>query len=225
MSDNLTSKRIAIIDYGVGNLRSIENALSYIGVRSQIVSSPTLLETFSGIILPGVGAFGEGMKKIQIQGFVEVLKKWAEDGKPLLGVCLGMQLLFTSSDEQGYQLGLNLIPGRVEKLKADLGSDQVVKIPHIGWNLLETPIGRTISEEVFLSNLKKEDKYYFVHSYACFPKVKSSILAYASYGQNRFAAVVRDANVIGCQFHPEKSRDGGLRFLREYLKVVQEFQQ
>ena len=218
----MTNREIAIIDYSVGNLRSIENALNYIGIRSQIISSPTLLENFSGIILPGVGAFGEGMKKMRMRGFVDGIRKWVEDGKPLLGVCLGMQLLFTSSDEQGFQRGLNLIPGRVEKLKFNLGSGQLVKIPHVGWNSLEIRIEATTREEVFLSNMNKEDEYYFVHSYACFPKVKSSILAYASYGENRFAAVVRDANVFGCQFHPEKSRDGGLRFLEGYFRVVQE---
>jgi glutamine amidotransferase len=220
MGIRFTKKKIGILDYGVGNLYSLQKALDYIGGTSELVSSSTNLKSYSGIILPGVGSFGVAMGRVRAQGLAEVLKEWVALDRPVLGICLGMQLLFSSSEEQGCRKGLNLIPGTVERLKTNLELGQITKVPNIGWRSLEISNHSNAIGDTLFSDIQYENEYYFLHSYACFPAARSNIIAYSTYGGNKFAAVVRKDNIFGCQFHPEKSRSAGIQFLENYFRVI-----
>ena len=219
-SSSTNKKKIGILDYGVGNLHSLQNALSEVGASSTLVLPTTNLRSCSGIILPGVGAFGVAMNRIKTQGLAEIIEEWAALEKPLLGICLGMQLLFSSSEEQGFQKGLNLIPGTVERLNRNLKLGHIAKVPNVGWRSLEMSTYLNSSDGKLLSDIKYPNEYYFLHSYACFPTIKSNIVAYSNSGADKFAAVVKKGNILGCQFHPEKSRISGLEFLQRYLQEI-----
>jgi len=198
---------IGIADYGVGNLMSVSNALRYIGLDSEIISDPYKLNRADGIILPGVGAFPAAAKCLEESGFVPVLKEQAEQ-KPLLGICVGMQLLFTVGYEFEKCPGLDLIPGEIRKLAT------VRKLPHIGWNRLsirrDTPL---------LEGLDSDTYVYFVHSFGAVMERETDLIAETDYGAAVTAAVGR-GNVYGCQFHPEKSGDAGLQILRNFGRMI-----
>ena len=195
---------IAIIDYGAGNLFSVKNALDYIGAESTVTADAAVLERADRIVLPGVGAFADAMKKLGETGLIPAIKEQAQK-KPLLGICLGMQMLFDRSFEFGETEGLGLIPGTVE-----LMTPPGLLIPQIGWN-------RLIYNEkcALLDGLGEEPYVYFVHSYAavCAPE---NVAAYTDYGSN-IPACVFAGNVYGCQFHPEKSGETGLTILRNFI--------
>ncbi|MCY0875911.1 MAG: imidazole glycerol phosphate synthase subunit HisH, partial [Firmicutes bacterium] len=184
---------IAIVDYGVGNLYSVQKALLYIGYQSHITADPEQLLAADGIVLPGVGAFGDAMARLTEQRLVPVLHEVAACGKPLLGICLGMQLLFSGSDEHGPHEGLGMIAGRVKRMVGDY------KIPHVGWN--ELAHRRT---HPILEGTSEGDYAYFVHSYYAVPEDDEVVLATTDYDQDLPAAVAQ-GSVIGLQFHPEKS--------------------
>ena len=198
--------KTAIIDYGAGNLFSVKNALNYIGAESVITKDPAVLESAERIILPGVGAFADAMKKLGETGLIGTIKEQAQK-KPLLGICLGMQMLFDRSFEFGETDGLGLIPGTVE-----LMTPPNLLIPQIGWN-------RLIYNEkcALLEGLGNEPYMYFVHSYAAVCDSKN-VAAYTDYGGN-VPACVFSGNVYGCQFHPEKSGDTGLQILKNFIKI------
>ena len=199
---------IAIVDYGVGNLRSVQKALERVGAQAVITSNPSRLESARGIVLPGVGAFGDGMDNLRARGLVRPLLEQVAQDKPFLGICLGMQLLFDESEEMGLHEGLGLLAGRVVRFpESDL------KVPHIGWNQLQG-CGSGV-----LSGLSDGEYAYFVHSYYVVPAERSDIVATTEYGVE-FASVVSRANVFGAQFHPEKSQDVGLRLLENFAGVV-----
>ena len=199
---------IAIVDYGVGNLRSVQKALERVGAQAVITSNPSRLESARGIVLPGVGAFGDGMDNLRARGLVRPLLEQVAQDKPFLGICLGMQLLFDESEEMGLHEGLGLLAGRVVRFpESDL------KVPHIGWNQLQG-CGSGV-----LSGLSDGEYAYFVHSYYVVPAERSDIVATTEYGVD-FASVVSRANVFGAQFHPEKSQDVGLRLLENFAGVV-----
>ena len=198
--------KTAIIDYGAGNLFSVKNALNYIGAESVITKDPAVLESAERIILPGVGAFADAMKKLGETGLIGTIKEQAKK-KPLLGICLGMQMLFDKSFEFGETDGLGLIPGTVE-----LMTPPGLAIPQIGWN-------RLIYNEkcALLDGLGEEPYVYFVHSYAAVCG-SGNVAAYTDYGSN-VPACVFSGNVYGCQFHPEKSGEMGLTILKNFLSL------
>ena len=199
--------KIAIIDYGAGNLFSVKNALDYIGADSTVTKSADVLEKADKIILPGVGAFADAMKKLGETGLIQTIKEQAQK-KPLLGICLGMQMLFDKSYEFGETDGLGLIPGTVE-----LMTPPDLLIPQIGWNRLlyneKCPI---------LDGLGDEPYVYFVHSYHASGTDESDVSAVTAYGET-FPAAVEKGNLFACQFHPEKSGRVGLQILRNFTEI------
>ena len=202
---------IAIVDYGVGNMFSLKCSLDYIGVKAAVTSLVFDLDAADAVILPGVGAFRDAAAKLKASGLDEAVVQNAQSGKPLLGICLGMQMLFEKSYEYGVYEGLGLIPGDIVPL-AGYAPDHL-KIPQIGWNAL-----RFTSENCPLFRYSKDgDHVYFVHSYyaKCAP---SYVIADTEYGQRVTAAVAKD-NVFGCQFHPEKSGEAGLNILKAFCEM------
>ena len=201
---------IAIVDYGVGNLFSLERSFDAIGVAVEITSDPEKLRTAEKILLPGVGAFGDAAQKLRATGLDKVVIEQAKAGKPLMGICLGMQLLFDEGLEYGCHKGLGLIPGRVISISEVI--PQGLKIPHMGWNALDFQ-----KESPLFSKIKNGDCVYFVHSF-CAVDCDDAVIATAEYGAPVTAAVQKD-NVFGCQFHPEKSGTVGLNILRAFAEV------
>ncbi len=199
---------IAIIDYGVGNLFSLTSSFNAIGVKAVVTSDKKVIESADKIIFPGVGAFGDASKKLIESGLDKVVKEQAKLGKPLLGVCLGMQMLFDKSFEYGEHQGLGLISGKV--VAFDLPKEY--KIPHIGWNALHF-----VKANPLLKYLSDGDFVYFVHSYHAVD-CKESLVATSEYGIEVTAIVNKD-NVYGCQFHPEKSGDVGLKILKAFCEL------
>ena len=201
---------VAIVDYGVGNLFSLECSLNAIGAQVTITADPEVLKTADQIILPGVGAFEDAAKKLRATGLDQVIRDLAAAGKPLMGICLGMQMLFEKSFEYGEHEGLGLIPGQVVPMQGVIPADY--KIPHIGWNALlfkkESPLFKYI---------QNGDCVYFVHSYYA-ANCHRDVIATAEYGPELTAAVAKD-NVFGCQFHPEKSGTVGLNILRAFVEM------
>lgn len=199
---------IAIVDYGMGNLRSVENALDFLGIESIITSDKETILNSDGIILPGVGAFPDAIDNIKEVGLDKVLKEAVNKGKPLLGICLGMQLLFEESDEVKLSKGLGFLKGRIEKLNIDL------KVPHMGWNSLNME-----KKSPILNGIKKGSHVYFVHSYYAVTGEEGILNAYADYGV-KVPGVVSKGNVYGIQFHPEKSGEIGLRMLKNFGEMI-----
>ena len=199
-----------IVDYGMGNLFSLCSSFEAIGVTAEVSSDPEVIKSADRIILPGVGAFADAAKKLRITGLDAVLINEAKKGKPFLGICLGMQLLFDKSYEYGEHEGLGLIPGTVEPISAFIPSGY--KIPHIGWNALIM-----CNESPIFKYCKTGDHVYFVHSYCAVTGIEN-VAAQTEYGAELTAAVQRE-NVFGCQFHPEKSGDTGLAILKAFCEV------
>ena len=200
---------IAIIDYGVGNLFSLRSSLNKIGADTVVTAAPDVIAKADKLILPGVGAFADAAKKLRDSGLDKVIKAEAAAGKPIMGICLGMQMLFEKSFEYGEHEGLGLLKGAVVPMEGSIPAN--LKIPHIGWNALhfqkESPLFRYI---------KEGDCVYFVHSFYA-SSCEDSLIATAEYGKELTAAVAKD-NVMGCQFHPEKSGDVGLNILRAFCE-------
>lgn len=201
---------IAIIDYGVGNLFSLSSSLTYLGLAHKITNNPAELAAADRLILPGVGAFGDAAARLAQGGLADEIKRMAKDGKPLLGICLGMQLLFDKSYEFGEHKGLGLISGTVEALKDDLPCG--LKVPHIGWNSLQLK-----PDEPLLKYCRQGDYVYFVHSFWA-KNCAADTVAVADYGIPVTAAV-RRGNVVGMQFHPEKSGQVGLSLLKAWAEL------
>lgn len=205
---------IGIIDYGVGNIFSIKKSFQHIGVQAELISSPEEFIGIDKLILPGVGAFGDAMKKLNSSGMKKIVLTAVENNIPLLGICLGMQLLFSKSYEYGLHEGLNIIPGDIVNMEG-LVQDKSLKIPQMGWNSLQFPKDRPKSK---LFKYVDEGEYvYFVHSFAGV-NCEESLIATADYSFPVTAAVGKD-NVYGTQFHPEKSGDTGLNILRGFCEL------
>lgn len=201
------STRIAILDYGVGNLRSVEKALEHVGATATISGDTAAVRAADGVILPGVGAFPKAMERVHERGLDELIAERAGAGVPILGICLGLQLLFDSTTELGGARGLGLLAGEVAELDA-LG----LKIPHIGW----APV-RWEKESALTEGIPSETPFYLVHSFAPSPD-RGDLLGTAAYG-TRFACAAERDNVFGVQFHPEKSSSAGLRLLANFAGV------
>ena len=201
---------IAIIDYGVGNLFSLESSFAAIGTEVTVTADPSILRQADKLLLPGVGAFEDAAKKLRQSGLDKLIKELAYDGKPLLGICLGMQLLFDESYEYGCHKGLGLIPGGVKPIADVIPKD--LKIPHIGWNALHFQKDCPIFREI-----KEGDCVYFVHSFYA-TSCEDFTAATAEYGAALTAAVAKD-NIYGCQCHPEKSGAVGLKILKAFAEL------
>lgn len=202
---------IAIVDYGVGNLFSLSSSLSALGLENCVTAEPTLLQQADRIILPGVGAFGDAKAKLDATGLVPVLCEQVQT-KPLLGICLGMQLLFDYSYEYGHHAGLGFIEGEVADLHHYL-MDKTLKVPHMGWNSLEIS-----KDDPIFAHFKQGEYVYYVHSFFA-RNCSASTLATSRYGVVDVTGVVRNGNVWGMQFHPEKSGDAGLRLLKGFAEL------
>ena len=199
---------IAIVDYGIGNLRSVQKALEYLGLKGVITSEKETILNSQGIILPGVGAFPDAMDNLKTQGLDTVLRSAKELNKPILGICLGMQLLFDVSYEIRTCEGLGFIPGKIKKLYGG------VKIPHMGWNSLNL-----VQDNPLIKGIKEGDYMYFVHSFYAEMGFKEDLIADCSYGI-QVPAVVARGNVFGTQFHPEKSGNIGIQILKNFGELI-----
>jgi imidazole glycerol-phosphate synthase subunit HisH len=197
---------IAIIDYGIGNLGSASKAFRHVGAEAVLSGDPAVLRTADTLVLPGDGAFGAAMDELRQRNLLPVLHEAVEKGRTLLGICVGMQLLFEHSEEHGSHKGLGLLPGRVRRFKGDL------PVPHMGWNRL-----RRRQPHPLLEGLEEGSHVYFVHSYYCEAK-PDVVVATSDYGVD-FAAIVGRGNVIGVQFHPEKSQAVGLRMIDNFVRL------
>ena len=207
---------VGVINYGINNLQSVNKAFQKISVRSKWIDTPEDVIKSKALVLPGIGAFEYGMKGLRERKLIDVIKKKVSIGTPLLGICLGMQLLFTESKENGQFEGLILIPGKVVKLK-DSHSD--IKIPHMGLNQIN-PKNKNWKNTIIKNTDAKKHYFYFVHSFFSQPDKEEHILATSTYGENQFCSVVQYKNILGCQFHPEKSGEIGLDILKEYSKSL-----
>lgn len=202
---------IGIIDIKMCNLRSVKNSLDYLNISNKFINFPKGISDCDKLILPGVGAFGTAMEKLNKNGFTKRINKFAKDGKPILGICLGMQLLMESSEEHGHHLGLGLIKGRVLDFN---GKIKNLPIPHIGWNDVVKK-----GESKILRDIDKVNSFYFVHSFYCDLLNKKEVVGTTDYGFG-FDSVLESRNIFGCQFHPEKSQRAGLIILKNFSKIT-----
>jgi glutamine amidotransferase len=219
---------IAIIDSGIANLRSVQKGFERVGHEAKIVEDPRLLSEAAGIVLPGVGAFADGIAKLSRHGFIEPLRRAIEQGKPVLGICLGLHFLFSESEEFGLHKGMDLLPGRVRRFAGDLpdpatpgtrlpGTQQLgprLKVPHMGWNRV-----RVVRPAPILAGLPEEPFFYFVHSYYVEPADSNVTAGITEYGR-WFTSVIWRDNLFATQFHPEKSQAVGLQLLKNFAALT-----
>ena len=210
---------VVVIDYGLGNLLSVIRAFERLGVSARVGSEPEQILRATHVVLPGVGAFPKGMEKLRVRDLDLTIKKVAERGTPLLGICLGMQLLLDDSEEFTKTKGLGLIPGNVVSIPTKDSSGVKLTVPHVGWNSLYNPNETRSWENSILSRSTGKDNVYFVHSYMAVPKLSSNTLAVSYYGGYEIVAAISKENIIGCQFHPEKSGEAGLKILGSFLQM------
>lgn len=216
-------KKIAIIDYGVGNLYSLVKAFRHFGVDAFITENADEILSSDAVVLPGVGAFKSGMNGLKIRGLIKTVRDYAKTGKPMLGICLGAQLMLSKGYEFGESAGLNIIKGKVvkfPKLKE--------KVPHIGWNEIYKLKVEDVKlkakdskwKNTILDSIKENSDVYFVHSYVLKPDRKEDVLSLAKYGNYEFCSAIRKNNIYGCQFHPEKSGKTGLKIIENFINLV-----
>jgi glutamine amidotransferase len=202
--------KIVIIDYGMGNLRNVQKGFERIGLEAKLTRNKKEIEKASGVVLPGVGAFKDCMENLKKYGLIEPLLKSIQKGKPYLGICLGLQILFSESEEFGSHQGLGLIKGKVVKFRPDPEH----KVPHMGWNTVEKE-----KEVPLLQGIENGDFFYFVHSYYVLPKETEWISTFTTYGEP-FVSSIWKGNLFATQFHPEKSQQKGLRILENFVKML-----
>ena len=210
------SVTVGIVDYQMGNLRSVAKAIEKIGATAIVSSNPTELDTASHLILPGVGAMGDAIRELKRRDLVPWIKDWIHSDRPFLGICLGMQLLFDYSEEGGRHDGLSVLPGRVIRFSNQGNADwEHRKIPHMGWNTVSSHR----HDDEMLEGIEDHAFFYFVHSYYVVPDDASCVWLECEYGHN-FCAAVRVGNMMATQFHPEKSQNNGLRLLSNFLSLA-----
>ena len=200
---------VAIIDYKMGNLHSVQKACARVGLRAKLVTRAEEIPKAKAVVLPGVGAFGQAMQHLRSQGLIRALKNFAFSGKPFLGICLGMQLLFEESKEFGINKGLGILTGKVIPFSKN------IKVPHMGWNTLNI-----LKRHPFLRGIKNHSYMYFVHSFYCVPNKRELLLATTEYNKDVAAMVGKD-NIFAMQFHPEKSQDVGLKIYENLARYLQ----
>jgi len=206
--------RIAVVDYGAGNLRSVARALVRSGLSPEVTGDPAALRRADGVVLPGVGAFAAAVASLAKNGLGDAVRSSIDSGKPYLGLCLGLQLLFDEGEEHGITPGLGLLPGRVRRFPERDASGAPLRVPHIGWNEV-----RYRGEHPMLAKLGASDLYYFVHAYRAEPAREEDVVGRVDYG-GEFAAAVAFGNLFAVQFHPEKSQAAGKRLLDAYAAWV-----
>lgn len=213
--------KITVIDYGLSNLRSVQNAFAHCGAETLLTSSAADVRAAEALVLPGVGAFRDGMAGLERLGLVEIIRRKAVEGTPLLGICLGMQMLFDESEEFGTCPGLGLIPGRVVKIPAEDVQGNPQKVPHISWDPLFPAGGHPDFAGTVLEKVTPGQECYFIHSYEAKPAEEADRLADTRYGGRDVCAVAAHGSVVGCQFHPEKSGPVGLSILSQFINICQ----
>lgn len=214
----MSKKQVTVIDYGIGNIRSVIRALESCYAEVQLTSDHSLIISSEKVVLPGVGAFADGMIELKQRGLDEVLRQYAHTGKPLMGICLGMQLLMDYSEEFGLHDGLGLIRGGVKAIPDTTVDGHRHKIPHIGWNELLNNNGQNWDKTI-LNGICPFSSVYFVHSYVVVPDREETKLATSDYNGCEITSVIVENNVIGCQFHPEKSGAIGLSILNNFINL------
>lgn len=214
-------KKVTIIDYKAGNLFSVQHACSYIGLDAMITSDKEEILKADGAILPGVGAFGEAMANLKKLDLIEPIIEFAKSGKPFMGICLGLQLLFTRSEEFGSHKGLNLIEGQVLKFPAKNQNGKIIKVPQIGWNQIYPP---AIHEQRWrnspLDNINSGEFMYFVHSFYVVPSEPNDILSLTNYEGVEYCSSIQNKNIFAAQFHPEKSASEGIKIYQNWAKAL-----
>lgn len=213
--------KVTVIDYGLSNLRSVQNAFAHCGAETLLTSSPADVRAAEVLVLPGVGAFRDGMAGLERLGLVDVIRQKAAEGTPLLGICLGMQMLFDESEEFGTYPGLGLIPGRVVKIPDTDVQGHPQKVPHIRWDPLVPAGGHTGFAGTVLAGVTPGQECYFIHSYEAKPADEADRLADTRYGGRSVCAVAAHGPVVGCQFHPEKSGPVGLSIISQFINICQ----
>ena len=213
----MSEPEITIVDYGMGNLLSVQSGLEYCGARVSLTSDPQKISRASKIVLAGVGAYASGMKALNDLGLTDAIREASNRKTPLLGICLGMQLLLDEGEEFQLTPGIGLINGRVIAVPAQSVSGSGQKIPHIGWSTIDAMNGNIGWMGTLLEDNRPGDSVYFVHSFMAVPKTPHHIIAYCTYGGHRIAAAINKDHITGCQFHPEKSGEVGLKILRRFI--------
>jgi glutamine amidotransferase len=213
----MSGPSVTVVDYGVGNLFSVRRALEHCGGTVTFAATAAEVEAANRLLLPGVGAFADGMAGLRERGLVEAIQRFAQTHKPLLGICLGMQMLAGVSEEFGEHAGLGLISGRVVPIQRTGADGKPRKIPHVGWSSL-TPPANADWRGTLLEGSAEGTAVYLVHSYRFLPDDSAQVLAHCDYGGHPIVCAVRAANITGCQFHPEKSGPAGLRMLNAFLR-------
>ena len=208
MITQATHPSVSLVNYGVGNLGSLRNMFRRLGIQTEDLTAPDQLQRASRVLLPGVGAFDHGMAALRDGDWVDSIRQHVSTGKPLLGICLGMQLLLDSSEE-GQLPGLGFVPGIVRRFRPTTN----LRVPHMGWNFVSSAI-----QNKLFTNLDKDSRFYFVHSYYAEPKHEANVLTTTHYGHS-FASAIVSENVYGTQFHPEKSHSFGMKLLENFSKL------
>lgn len=214
----MSRPEITVVDYGIGNIFSVQRALDHCGANVTLSSNAADIAGASRVLLPGVGAFADGIQGLRDRGLIEPLLQFAATGRPLLGICLGMQMLATASEEFGEHQGLGLIPGRVKRIPTTSAGGEPYKIPHIGWSEI-SPASGGDWKGTMLEDTAAETPMYLVHSFHLVPDDPAHLLADCGYGGHRVTAAVRSGSILGAQFHPEKSGGEGLKVLTAFLRL------
>ncbi|KTD82723.1 imidazole glycerol phosphate synthase subunit HisH [Legionella waltersii] len=212
-------KAVSIVDYGIGNLLSVVRGFEYFQTKIEIINTSEQVMKADRLVLPGVGAFQDGMRGLTELGLVDSLKQYGQTGRPFMGICLGMQMMLSQSHEFGLHKGLDLIEGEVESIPPEGIDGTPHKIPHIGWNCLQTSSADSHWENTILKDMVKGASVYFVHSYRVIPKNPEHRLADTFYDGQEISAVIKKDNLYGCQFHPEKSGEIGLKILENFIRI------
>lgn len=210
---------IAIIDYDAGNLYSVQHACNFVGLNAEITSDKNKISQADGVILPGVGAFGAAMENLKKLDLIKPIKESVEMKKPFMGICLGMQLIFSKSHEFGIYKGLDLIPGEVLRFPNKNKSGKLIRVPQIGWNNIY-PNNEKVWKNSCFKSVKSGEYMYFVHSYYCLPDEKKDVLSYTDYEGFKYCSSVLRENIFATQFHPEKSGPEGIKIYKEFAKSI-----
>ena len=211
---------VVVIDYGMGNLLSVRRGIEACGGEVEVTSVPEEIARAERLILPGVGSFKDGMKELHDRGLVEAIREFLSMERPFLGICLGMQMLMSESEEHGFHRGLGIIPGQVLEIpRDDSDGTRSRKIPHIGWSALRRSSSRSDWSNTILQDTSEGEYFYFVHSFMSVPNNIEDVLAECEYDNLDIAACIARDNITGCQFHPEKSGRSGLKILDRFLKT------
>jgi imidazole glycerol-phosphate synthase subunit HisH len=210
---------VTVIDYGIGNLLSITRGLEKCGANVVVTNSPDLIANADRLLLPGVGSFSKGMSELHKRNLVDPIKIFSEKKRPFMGICLGMQMMLSTSEEFGKHKGLNLIPGNVVSIPKTKKDGSTHKIPHIGWNELHCSDSTENCKNAILKGIKQKKLVYFVHSFMVNPDQKKHIVASCDYNGRKLTSIICSDNLYGCQFHPEKSGLVGLKILENFCSI------